>query len=106
MNGSLFSLCEDFLRQLLAELDAPLVKAVDVPDHALSKHLVLVARNEAAEILRRDFLERQDAGGTVAGILLVRRQLRVVGAEGEGVRLRRAVCGQGFIGIDLYEIGR
>src|SRR3979411_1530286 len=83
MNGSLSAFCEDCLRQLLAELDAPLVEAVDVPDHALSKYLVLVARNKPSEVLRGDFLEGQDAGGSIAGILPVPRQLRVVGAEGE-----------------------
>src|SRR5712664_2596792 len=106
MDGSLSSFREDFLRQLLAELDTPLVEAVDVPDHALSKYLVLVARNEAAEILRGDFLEGQDAGGAVAGILPVRRQLRVVGTERQRVRLRDAVRSERFIGIGIYEIDR
>ena len=36
-------------RELLAELDAPLVEAVDPPDHALDEHPVLVERDDAAE---------------------------------------------------------
>jgi hypothetical protein len=37
-----FELGQDRLRQLLAELDAPLVERVDVPDDALRENLVLV----------------------------------------------------------------
>ena len=37
------------LGQLLAQLHAPLVEAVDVPDDALDEDLVLVERDQRAE---------------------------------------------------------
>ena len=37
------------LRELLAELDAPLVERVDVPDRALGEDAVLVERHQRAE---------------------------------------------------------
>src|SRR5258708_2238541 len=45
---------DDPLRELLPELDAPLVEGVDVPDHALREHAVLVERDERPERLRRE----------------------------------------------------
>src|SRR3954468_23609635 len=39
----------DALRQHLAELDAPLVERIDVPDHALHEDAVLVERDQCAE---------------------------------------------------------
>jgi MFS transporter, PAT family, beta-lactamase induction signal transducer AmpG len=48
--------------QHLAELDAPLVEAVDAPDHALHEHLVLVEGDQLAEHRRRQ-LGQQDRGG-------------------------------------------
>src|SRR5437870_13619470 len=38
--------------QLLAELDAPLIERVDVPDDTLGKNAVLVQRHELAERVR------------------------------------------------------
>src|SRR3990167_6227839 len=35
-----------FAGQLLAELDAPLVEGIEVPQHAKAEHLVLVERDE------------------------------------------------------------
>jgi len=35
--------------KLLAELDAPLVEGIDVPDRRLDEHAVLIKRDEAAE---------------------------------------------------------
>ncbi len=35
------------LRQLLAQLHAPLIEGVDAPDHALREHLVLVQRDQS-----------------------------------------------------------
>ena len=46
----------DARRQRLAELDAPLVEAVDAPDRALHEHDVLVERDQLAEHLRRCLL--------------------------------------------------
>ena len=54
-------LFKQVLRELLAELDAPLVEAVDVPDHALSEYLVLIQRDQAAEVARVEPLEAQRA---------------------------------------------
>src|SRR6267142_2579956 len=47
---------DDALRELLPELDAPLVERVDVPDYALREHAVLVERDERPERLRRELL--------------------------------------------------
>ena len=47
------------LRELLAELDAPLVEAVDVPDDPLDEDLVLVHRDQRAERARRDLAGRR-----------------------------------------------
>ena len=43
--------------QLFAELDAPLIEWIDVPDRGLNEHLVLVERDERAERTRRQLLE-------------------------------------------------
>ena len=43
----------DALRQHLAQLDAPLVEGVDLPDRALREHAVLVQRDQRAEHCRR-----------------------------------------------------
>src|SRR4051812_43314047 len=45
---------QDLRSELLAELDAPLIEAVDVPDDALDEDLVLVQRDQRAERARRD----------------------------------------------------
>src|SRR5436309_1591256 len=58
--------------ELLAELDAPLVEAVDVPDHALGEHLVLVERDQPAEMARVELVEIEQARGPVSRGLLVR----------------------------------
>src|ERR1051325_1275125 len=44
---------DDPLRELLAELHAPLVEGIDVPHDALGEHAVLVERDQRAERLRR-----------------------------------------------------
>src|SRR5947207_14523583 len=87
VSWSMSSPGEQFLGHLFSELDAPLVVAVDVPDDALHEHLVLVERDQPAEVLRRAALEREDAAGPVAGILPVERKLGVVGAESKGIGL-------------------
>ncbi len=43
-----FQLGGDLLRQLFAQLHAPLVKAVDIPENALGEDRVLVERNKLA----------------------------------------------------------
>lgn len=40
----------DFTGDALAELYAPLIERVDVPDHALYEYLVLIKRNKRAEV--------------------------------------------------------
>src|SRR5581483_2109860 len=48
---------QDRLGELFAELDAPLIEGVDVPDHTLRENLVLVQRDQHAERPRRQLLE-------------------------------------------------
>src|SRR6516165_2074766 len=47
--GLTLELGDDPLRQHLAQLDAPLVERVDVPDDALGEHAVLVEGHEFSE---------------------------------------------------------
>ena len=63
------------VRQLLAEFNAPLVEAEDVPDHALHKYLMLVHRDEAAECPWGEFLEEDGVGRPVALEDFKRRKL-------------------------------
>ena len=62
--------------QLLAELDAPLVERIDVPDDALHKDLVLVHGDQRAEVVRRHLGVEDRVGRAVALKDLVRQQLR------------------------------
>ena len=64
--------------ELLAELDAPLVEAVDAPDHALDEHPVLVERDDPAEGARVELGVDQRRRRAVAGEDLVRRERRVL----------------------------
>src|SRR5688500_16192837 len=50
---------DDALRQHFAEFDAPLIEGVDVPDHTLHEHLVLVERNQLSERRWRKAIEQQ-----------------------------------------------
>ncbi len=43
----------DFAGNALAELYAPLVKRVDVPDYPLYEHLVLIERNQRTQVFWR-----------------------------------------------------
>ena len=56
----------DGLRQLLAQLDAPLIVRVDVPNDALSKDLVLVHGDEGAQRERRHLLHHDRVGRSIA----------------------------------------
>jgi len=81
--------------QLLAQLDAPLVEWVGVPDDALHEDLVLVTRNEPAERARRQARKQEQADRTVAGVRLVcrePRQLRL--AHSRGGKLRTHLLGR------------
>ena len=62
-----FELGEDGLGELLAELDAPLIEGVDVPDDALGENLVLVEGDERAEGARGELGEEDGVGGAIAG---------------------------------------
>src|SRR4051812_17991785 len=89
-----FELREDGVRELLAELYAPLIEAVDVPDDALDEDLVLVGGDERAERARRDLLHEDRARRAIAGEDLVwdeRFDLR-------GVHLRRLELGARLCG--------
>ena len=69
MGGDLLvglQLRDDAAGELLAELNAPLIEAVDVPDDALDENLVLVHRDESAEGLRGNLLHKNGVRRTVA----------------------------------------
>ena len=57
---------EDFVGELFAELDPPLVEAEDVPDDALGEDFVLVHRNQLTEALGRYLLYQDGVGRPVA----------------------------------------
>lgn len=56
----------DLLGQRLAELDAPLVKAVDVPDGALGEGKVFVVDDQGTKSGRCNLVSQDGSGGTVA----------------------------------------
>ena len=74
-HGLVVQFGQNRLGQLLAQLHAPLIEGVDVPDHALRKDLVFVHRHQAAERARRQLREQNGVGRLVAGKGLVRDQL-------------------------------
>ena len=89
--------------QHLAELDAPLVEAVDVPDAALGEGDVLVVGDEGAEGARGELLREYRRRRPVAEEGLVRDELvgRALGlelrgrlADHEGLGLREEVGGE------------
>lgn len=47
---------EDFLCQLLAEFNAPLVVTVDVPNHALYKNLMFIHGDKSTESFRGNII--------------------------------------------------
>src|SRR5205823_11657040 len=72
---------DDALRELLPQLDAPLVERVDVPDHALREDAVLVERDQRPERLGRalgaHFVGRLPEGERLGLGEDVRERLRV-----------------------------
>src|ERR1700683_2116652 len=56
----------DAFREHLAELDAPLIERIDVPDRALSEHAVLIQGDQLAERRGCQALEQQRIGGEIA----------------------------------------
>jgi hypothetical protein len=96
-------LAENALGKLLAELDAPLVEGVDVPDGALDESEVLVVSDQRAERAGGDFLGQDRGGGPVAEESLVGNELvgSAFGLDGfggladhEGLRLCEEVGGE------------
>ena len=79
-------LAENALGELLAELDAPLVEGVDVPDGALNEREVLVVSNQGTESTRGDLLGQDGGCGPVAEESLVRNELigSALGLDGFG----------------------
>src|SRR6185312_861273 len=84
----------DPLRQGLAELDAPLVKGIDLPEGALCEDAVLVKRDQLAKRGRRQAFKEKRIRRTIAfenamGHEPVRRAFRfhVRGCFTEGKRL-------------------
>lgn len=66
---------KNLLGKLLAQLNSPLVKRVDVPDDTLDKDLVLVHRNQSSQGTRGQLLEQDRVGRLVATEHLVGRNL-------------------------------
>lgn len=57
---------QDTARELLAQLHAPLIEAVDIPDDPLHEDLVLVQRNQAAQGMGCHLPEQEGIAGAVA----------------------------------------
>ncbi len=98
--GLALELGDDLLRQHLAELDAPLIEGVDLPDRALREHAVLVERHQLAQRGRRQAIYHDGVGGAIALEHAVRNEpigrafrFHLLGrlAEGERRRLREHV---------------
>lgn len=104
----------DGLGESLAQLNAPLVEGVDVPDDALSEDLVLVGGDEGAESEWRQLLDDNRVGGAVSGehlvwneileLLALKTSLLQLGthflfslAEGERLGLSQEVSQQQFV---------
>lgn len=98
--GWIFQFRNDPLSQSFAELDAPLIKRVDVPDNALGKDTVLIERDEGTQDFGSEFLGQNGIGRPVPLEDPVRHQ--PVG-RCFGLNLgRRFAKGQGFrLGEDV-----
>lgn len=90
----LIELDEDLLGQALAQLDAPLVKRVDVPHRAFGEGGMLVVDDQSAEGAGRDFLGKDRSRGPVAQEGLVGNQL--LGRTFGGDLVRRLANHQSF----------
>ena len=62
----ILQLRQDLPRQLFAQLNPPLIKREDVPDHPLHKDLMLVHRNETAQCTGRELPEHDGVGRPIA----------------------------------------
>ncbi len=63
--GTIFQLWQNTVRQLFAQLNAPLVKGEDVQDRALSEDFVLVQGNQRTQAERRDFAQQDGVRWTI-----------------------------------------
>ena len=95
---------EQRLGQPLAELHAPLVEGVYVPNQALTKHPVLVEGEQGAEASGVQAVEHEGVGAVVAdggamGVL-------VGPAEGHGLALAQAVGQQPAVVVGQLRAGR
>src|SRR5215475_13932670 len=57
---------DNALCQYLAEFDAPLIEGIDVPDHALGKHAVLVESDQLSQRRRRQSVDQDGVGRAIA----------------------------------------
>src|SRR4051794_36704072 len=73
--GVALELGQDLAGELLAQLHAPLVEAVDVPDDALDEDLVLVEGDQRAQPVGGELAVEDRVGGPVAGERLVGHEL-------------------------------
>ena len=83
------------VREHLAELDTPLVEAVDLPDHSLGEDLVLVERHELAQDRWRQRGATMVVVGRLPGNDLVRDELvgDALGATSSAVLPKREGLG-------------
>ena len=57
-------------RGLFAQLHAPLIECVDVPEYALREHFVFIQSNQRAQPFRRECFEQYGALGRLPGCTL------------------------------------
>lgn len=65
----------DILRQRLPELHTPLIERIDVPDRTLSKHHMLVVRNQRSQRTGRDLLRENARRRPITKEDLMRHQI-------------------------------
>lgn len=118
----LVQLFEDLLGQDLAQLDTPLVEAVDVPDGSLSEGEVLVVGNQSTQLAGADGATNQDgrrgavAEESLVGNQVARRALSLhllvrlanhqslsLGQEVGGKHLLLQVVGNGVVGLSSQD---
>ena len=104
--GRAFQLRNDGLGQHLAQLHAPLIEGIDVPNRALGEDIVLVKCDQSTQRPRRQLVGQDRVGGTIAFAnpersLEVRRafglEFRGGLAERQGLGLREDVGHQQIV---------
>src|ERR1700684_831365 len=60
------NLGNDVLGQHLAQLNAPLIEGIDLPDGALGEYRVLIERDQLAQRFWCEFFRQEDVGRAVA----------------------------------------